>query len=82
MRVWAPKDQLDQAEFAIEVAPKVLEYYEDFFKVDFPLPKQGKKKKSKVFISCIAIFLKLEYILIVYTSQYFLNLKYYFDWSF
>ncbi|XP_066912412.1 glutamyl aminopeptidase-like isoform X1 [Clytia hemisphaerica] len=40
VKVWAPKDQIEQANFAIEVAPKVLSYYEEYFKVNFPLPKQ------------------------------------------
>eukprot|EP00794_Sanderia_malayensis_P019407 gene19407-21330_t len=40
IRVLAPADQIDQADFAIQTAPKVLDYYEDFFQVPFPLPKQ------------------------------------------
>jgi len=40
VKVWAPKDQIMQARFAIQAAPKILDYYEEFFKVDFPLPKQ------------------------------------------
>lgn len=47
MRVWAPPEQIEQANFAIEAAPKVLEYYEKFFKVNFPLPKQGENMKKK-----------------------------------
>lgn len=40
VKVWAPRDQIDQAEFAIHAAPMILDYYEKFFKVNFPLPKQ------------------------------------------
>ena len=40
VNVWAPKDQISQAKFAIEIAPKILDRYEDFFNVQFPLPKQ------------------------------------------
>lgn len=40
VKVWAPRDQIDQAEFAIYAAPLILDYYEKFFKVEFPLPKQ------------------------------------------
>lgn len=39
--MWAPPEQIDQGQFALEVAVKVLEYYEDLFKVKYPLPKQG-----------------------------------------
>lgn len=38
--MWAPPEQIDQGQFALEVAVKVLEYYEDLFKVKYPLPKQ------------------------------------------
>lgn len=38
--VWAPPEQIDQGQFALDVAVKVLEYYEQIFKVDYPLPKQ------------------------------------------
>ena len=40
VKVWAPKDQIDQAKFAIHATPLILDYYEKFFKVNFPLPKQ------------------------------------------
>lgn len=39
--VWAPPEQIDQGQFALDVAVEVLEYYEQKFKVDYPLPKQG-----------------------------------------
>ncbi|CAH1985341.1 unnamed protein product [Acanthoscelides obtectus] len=39
-RIWARKDALSQVEFAKEVGPKALEYYEKFFDVKYPLPKQ------------------------------------------
>ena len=41
VRVFAPEDQINQAHYAVEVAVKVLNYYNDFFGVDYPLPKQG-----------------------------------------
>merc|ERR1712076_322500 len=40
VKVWAPKDQITQARFAIYAAPMILDYYEKFFEVEFPLPKQ------------------------------------------
>jgi len=41
VRVWAPPEQIDQGQFALDVAVKVLQYYEDTFKIAYPLPKQG-----------------------------------------
>ncbi|KAL9985906.1 hypothetical protein ACROYT_G008359 [Oculina patagonica] len=38
--VWAPPEQIEQGRFALDVGVKVLEYYEEIFKVDYPLPKQ------------------------------------------
>jgi len=35
----APADQISQAEFARETAPKVLDFYENFFHILFPLKK-------------------------------------------
>ena len=42
-RVWARKDALDQAQYAKEVGPKMLKYFEEFFGVEYPLPKQVTK---------------------------------------
>lgn len=39
-RIWARKDALDQVEFARQVGPKFLSFFEDFFNIKFPLPKQ------------------------------------------
>ena len=39
-RTWARKDAIEQVEFAKEVGPKFLEYFEDYFEVKYPLPKQ------------------------------------------
>ena len=41
VRVFAPEDQISQASYAVEVAVKVLNYYNNFFGVPYPLPKQG-----------------------------------------
>ncbi|XP_065566563.1 glutamyl aminopeptidase-like isoform X2 [Artemia franciscana] len=37
--VYAPPDQITQASFALDVATKVMDFYEDFFGVPYPLPK-------------------------------------------
>ena len=39
-RIWARKDALDQVAYAKEVGPKMLKYFEDFFNISYPLPKQ------------------------------------------
>ncbi|CAH1788830.1 unnamed protein product [Owenia fusiformis] len=38
--VHAPKDQIDLVKYALDVAVNVLNYYEEFFGVKYPLPKQ------------------------------------------
>ncbi|XP_053386790.1 endoplasmic reticulum aminopeptidase 1-like [Mercenaria mercenaria] len=40
VRVFAPKDSIHAAHFALETAVKVIDHYEDFFGVPYPLPKQ------------------------------------------
>ncbi|XP_037093237.1 aminopeptidase N-like [Pollicipes pollicipes] len=39
-RVWARPSAIDQANYARSIGPQILEYFEGFFKTDFPLPKQ------------------------------------------
>lgn len=39
-RVWARRDAVQQADFASRVGPHFLSFYEDFFNVKYPLPKQ------------------------------------------
>ncbi|XP_065200963.1 endoplasmic reticulum aminopeptidase 2-like isoform X2 [Planococcus citri] len=38
--VYAPTDLLPQANFALNTATKMMEHYEEFFGVSYPLPKQ------------------------------------------
>ncbi|XP_053969911.1 aminopeptidase Ey-like isoform X2 [Anastrepha ludens] len=38
-RTWARPDAIDQCNYAAEVGPKVLQYYEDIFNIKFPLDK-------------------------------------------
>lgn len=39
-RIWARPAFRNQTEYARDIGPRVLEYYEQFFDVGFPLPKQ------------------------------------------
>ncbi|KAL0271356.1 UNVERIFIED_CONTAM: hypothetical protein PYX00_008471 [Menopon gallinae] len=37
--VWARSDAISQAKYALEIGPKCLKYFEEYFDIDFPLPK-------------------------------------------
>ena len=39
LRIWADSNSIDQTGFAMDVLPKILEHFEGFFKLNFPLPK-------------------------------------------
>ncbi|KAL0861167.1 hypothetical protein ABMA27_009652 [Loxostege sticticalis] len=39
-RIWARSDAMDQTAYAANLGPRVLDYFEKFFNVSFPLPKQ------------------------------------------
>lgn len=37
--VWARKEALPSAAFALEIGPKILKFLEEYYKIKFPLPK-------------------------------------------
>ena len=39
VRVWAKPDSMDQVQYAAEIAPKLISFYEELFSVGYPLPK-------------------------------------------
>ena len=39
--VFTPPDSIDSAQFALNTAVKVINYYEKYFGIGYPLPKQG-----------------------------------------
>ncbi|CAL8109596.1 unnamed protein product [Orchesella dallaii] len=39
-RVWARSSAIDQAEYARDIGPRILTYFEKYFGIEFPLPKQ------------------------------------------
>ena len=39
-RIWSEPNSLDQTSYAKSIGPKILEYFEKYFNVKFPLPKQ------------------------------------------
>ena len=38
-KIWHEPAMTEQAKFAASIAPAILHFYEDYFKVDYPLPK-------------------------------------------
>ena len=39
-RIWSRKDALDQIAYAKDLGPKILKFFEGYFNVSYPLPKQ------------------------------------------
>lgn len=39
LSIWARASAINQAKFGLKIGPSILEYYEDFFQIKFPLPK-------------------------------------------
>lgn len=37
--VWAREQALGQGRYALEIGPKILRYFEDYYGIKFPLPK-------------------------------------------
>jgi aminopeptidase N len=37
--VWARRSALSQTKYALQIGPQILEFYEDFFGIKYPLPK-------------------------------------------
>ncbi|KAL6443877.1 hypothetical protein ACFW04_001721 [Cataglyphis niger] len=38
-RVWARHDAINQSQYSLNIGPKILKYYEEYFQIKFPLPK-------------------------------------------
>ena len=49
MTLYAPPDQIDQVDFAMDNGIKMLEFMEKYFDIPYPLPKAGKYENSQVF---------------------------------
>lgn len=51
--VYAPDDLIAQAGFALRTAADIMDYYEEFFGVPYPLPKQGTALSSSLrYVNC------------------------------
>ena len=42
--VCARPNAIDQLSYALDVAVKVIEYFESYYNVEYPLPKSGKEE--------------------------------------
>ena len=51
--VYTPPEQIEQATFALDKATKILEHYESFFGIQYPLPKLGKESAASSMDSCV-----------------------------
>ena len=40
--VYTTRTQQDKAAFALDIGVKIIEYYIDLFRIDYPLPKLGE----------------------------------------
>ena len=41
MRQWARGDVIDSVDYATQIGARILDYYDDYFGIEFPLPKLG-----------------------------------------
>lgn len=41
MSIYAAPEKWSQSHYALEVAVKMLDFYEEYFNIRYPLPKQG-----------------------------------------
>lgn len=44
MSIYAPEELLNQTDFALEVAKNVLEFYEEYYGIRYPMNKSGSKR--------------------------------------
>lgn len=58
--VYAPTQLISQAQFALDTATIMMDHYEDFFGIDYPLPKQGMWYIFHIFLCCLYCF-QLKY---------------------
>ena len=60
-RIWSQPSTLDQTAYAKEMGPKMLEFFENYFNVPFPLPKQ---------VCCVTISTSAYYGCVYHYSGY------------
>jgi aminopeptidase N len=66
-RIWARNDVIDQTDYAAKTGPKILAFFEEYFGISYPLPKQDQVRYSpSLLLFFINIILNLYIKLIVY----------------
>ena len=45
--MYAPQQQIDQVEYASKITDELFTFYEDYFQIEYTLPKSGEKSSSK-----------------------------------
>lgn len=53
--VYAPNEMISQASFALSTAADAMDFYEEFFGVPYPLPKQGKLLNFVMNETCLSM---------------------------
>lgn len=61
MSIYASPEKWQQTRYALEVAVKMLDFYEEYFNIHYPLPKQGSPMFS--FVKLSQHFISLTYCL-------------------
>jgi len=51
--VWARPDAIEQVNYALETGVKILEFFESYFDISFPLPKQGKLSRCIKYVVAV-----------------------------
>lgn len=55
-RVYATPEQVSKTEYARQIGKSVIEYFIDYFDIDFPLPKLGKNLQRNELIKSVLDF--------------------------
>lgn len=47
VRIYAPSEQIDQAEYASKISDRLFTFYEEYFQINYTLPKSGELSFSQ-----------------------------------
>lgn len=71
--MYAVPEKIDQTAFALEAAVKLLDFYDDYFDIPYPLPKQGQclcyfsihnNLCVKMLMLCLVLWLLAQFFLV------------------
>ena len=58
LRVWTTPAQVDQTKYALGVGKDIITYYEQYYNLGYPLPKQGESKcTSNMYVTCKCLYI-------------------------